>query len=183
MKILLSSVKESSQDFRMEDSYAFKGLGDRVKEGRVEVNAHVDPIGDRWEINGTMEGVFPFICDKCSQEFEGKINGEFALTVLSKTVAGLEPDDSDEIDVVVLPAESQEIDLADKINELIWLELPITLTCVSLGGEKCPRFSDDAEDNKDDGEDIDPRWNVLKQLKQKMTSEEAGEADSGKSED
>ena len=127
MKILLSSVKESSKEFLLEAAMNLGGMEGRAKPGQARARLRVTPASDRWYISGPVEGSFPFTCDRCGAAFDGALSGEIGVVVLARQVGDLSPEDSDE--VLVLPSGSQEIDLSDAIHEALLLDLPIQLLC------------------------------------------------------
>lgn len=169
MKILLSSVKDRRKAFTFEAPFRLEGLEERAEPGHVRIEVDVDPVDDRWHVNATLRGFFPFRCDRCMNPFTGELSGEFGLVVLSHAVGGLEPDTDDAL--VLLPAGSQELDLSDKIQEALWLDLPIRLSCEAATGKSCPgavgsKAAASAESP------VDPRWGPLAELKKQL---EAGE--------
>jgi uncharacterized metal-binding protein YceD (DUF177 family) len=183
MKILLSSVREECKTLELEAPLRLDGLEGRAEEGRIEATVEVDHAGDRWRLDVGLRGVFPFRCDRCSRAYDGELTGEFRLLVLSRMASGLEPDEDDA--VVLLPAGVGELDLDSKIQEALWLDMPMTLSCEAAGDGDCPGperddevAAEDAGDKKDQATDevaIDPRWGPLAELKKQM--EAADQAD------
>lgn len=180
LKILLSSIREECRTLDLVAPLRLVGLEERAEEGRVEARIEVDHAGDRWRLDASLRGVFPFRCDRCRREFEGELDGEFRLLVLSRMVAGLENEEDDE--VLLLPAGVGEVDLDSKIQEALWLDMPMTLSCDEAGDGSCPgpeRPEKSAADGEEDEQDsaaeeaaIDPRWGPLAEMKKQMEAAE-----------
>jgi len=177
MKILLSSVKESSREYRLRAKMSLGGLEGRAESGEVLALVNVRPAGERWYLQGQVEGSFPFRCDRCRSPFDGKLTGEFTMIVLAKLQGDLDPEDSEE--VLVLASGSQEVDLSEKVREALILDLPIRLLCDEGCKGLCPQCgaNRNLEECRCEPAEADPRWSALRNLKKLMESEgEAGEA-------
>ncbi len=180
MKILLSSIREECKILELEASLRLDGLEGRAEEGRVEASIEVDHAGDRWRLEAKLRGILPFRCDRCRRAYEGELKGEFRLLVLSRMAGGLEPDEDDA--VVLLPAGVGELDLDSKIQEALWLDMPMTLSCENAGDGGCPgpeRVEELAGEGEVDDKDpvadvaaVDPRWGPLAELKKQMEAAE-----------
>ena len=170
MKILLTDIRDSARDVRITGRLQLPGFEDRMGEGTVEVDVRVNPAGERWYLRARVWGEFNFVCDRCRSEYEDEIEGEFTLIVLSKAVRGLEEDEHEE--VVLLPNDSNELDLSEKVREAMMLALPIQFLC----GEECAGLDPGTGDrlkNEDSAGEVDPRWAALLDLKDKLEKQSA----------
>ena len=175
MKIQLTDVRERSRDFRLDGELVLEGFDDRVGEGKVRAEVHVNPAGERWYVLARVEGSFPFHCDRCGKRFEDSLEGDFSLVVLSKAVRGLDEDENEE--VVLLPADSAELDLTDKIRESMLLSLPMQFVCQ----EDCAGLDPDSgaylTSEPSEEATVDPRWGPLMDLKAKMEAEQDSDSE------
>ncbi len=180
MKILLSSIREERKILELEAPLRLAGLEDRADEGKLDATVTVDQAGDRWRIEASLRGVFPFRCDRCRRSFEGELTGEFQLLVLSRMAGRLDPDEDDA--VILLPAGVAELDLDEQIQEALWLDIPMTLSCDGSEGMSCPgprraeavtegNEGEDETETADEAE-IDPRWGPLAEMKKQMEAAE-----------
>ena len=177
MKILLSHAKESSRDFQLEAPVRLEELEGRGEAGRVRAEIHVTPIGERWSVTGKVEARFPFLCDLCGDPFRDVIEGEFNLMVMTRGMRGVNAEEQDGMedadeDLLFLQTGSQEIDLTQKVQEILLLNLPIQLRCHDECAGLCPNCG--ANRNRGpcrcEEQAVDPRWSALQDLKKMMDS-------------
>jgi len=83
-------------------------------------------------------------------------------------VADAGEDETDDPDVYRLDASAQEIDLRPAIREQWLLSAPSFVLCREACKGFCPRCGADlnAEPHDCSQEEVDPRWNALKQLRE-----------------
>jgi len=106
-------------------------------------------------------------CDLSNEPFNQDIIGEYELVVKF----GQEFNDDNE-DILILPHGEYEINIAQYIYELIVLSIPTKLihpgvedgTLQSDILSKLEELSPKSFEEKENNEDIDPRWNKLKKL-------------------
>lgn len=171
MKIHLTDVREQSRDFRLEGTLVLEGFEDRVGPGQVIVQAHVNPAGERWYLSAQVEGEFPFTCDRCGAEYLDWVEGEFTLVILSKAVRGLDEDENEE--VILLPADSPELDISRQVREAMLLALPMQFLCREDCAGLDPVSGADLNRESAKEQKVDPRWGPLLDLKEKMESDDS----------
>ncbi len=106
-------------------------------------------------------------CDLSNEPYDQKIKGSLQLVVKF----GQEFNDENE-DILIIPHGEYEINIAQYIYELIVLSVPSKLihpgvkdgTLKSDILEKLEELSPKDLDEKENSEEIDPRWNKLKKL-------------------
>lgn len=118
----------------------------------------------QFEIKGTVK----IECDRCTDEFNMPVQGNYRLIV---KLGGHETGNEDD-DIITLPANEHELDLSQYIYEYIVLSLPIKRVHPddAEGNSTCNRemlaklnvFLTE-EENKT-SEPIDPRWEALKNI-------------------
>lgn len=136
-----------------------------------DVNIKVDLIFEKkttlLELHFKIEGTTNINCDTSNEPYEQEIEGEFHLVVKF----GDEYNDEND-DILVLPHGEYEINVAQNIYELIILSMPIKRihpgiedgTLQSEVLKKLEELSPKGLEEKEQAEDIDPRWNTLKKL-------------------
>ncbi|MFD1615784.1 YceD family protein [Gelatiniphilus marinus] len=135
------------------------------------VNIKVDVVFEKkttlLELHFKTSGFVNINCDLTNEPFNQTIENEFELVVKF----GNEYNDEN-IDILIVPHGTYEINIQQYIYELIVLAVPIkrlhpgvkdgTLHSEIL--EKLEELSPKLKENKDTNEGIDPRWNTLKKL-------------------
>lgn len=118
----------------------------------------------QFEIKGTVKTE----CDRCTDEFDMPIQGNYRLIV---KLGGHETGNEDD-DIITLPANEYELDLSQYIYEYVILSLPIkrvhpddaegNSTCNKEMLTKLSSFLTEEEHKA--SEPIDPRWEALKNI-------------------
>lgn len=123
-----------------------------------------------FDISGTVKAD----CDRCTEEFDLPIEGNYKLIV--KVGGHLTGDEDD--DIITVPANEHEIDLSQHIYEYITLSLPIKRvhpddeneepTCDKEMLKKLDSFLIEEEKTEEEEEEKkeknDPRWDDLKNI-------------------
>jgi uncharacterized metal-binding protein YceD (DUF177 family) len=136
-----------------------------------DVNVKVDVILEKkttlLELHFEISGFVNVNCDLTNEPYNQTIENKFDLVVNF----GNEYNDEN-IDILIIPHGTYEINIQQYIYELIVLAVPIkrlhpgiedgTLDSEIL--KKLEELSPRLKENKDKEEEIDPRWNTLKKL-------------------
>lgn len=119
------------------------------------------------ELHFKVSGTVNVNCDVTNEPFDQELNNEFDLVVKF----GEEYNDEN-IDILIIPHGEYEISIQQYVYELIVLAMPSkrihpgvedgTLDSDIL--EKLEELSPKEKDIKEDQEETDPRWNILKKL-------------------
>ena len=135
------------------------------------VNVNVDMIFDKkasfFELDFSVKGFVNVNCDVTNESYNQDLKGDFHLVVKF----GQEYNDENE-EVLILPHGEYEINIAQYIYELIVLSVPIKRIHPGVEDgslksdilDKLEELSPGGEQKKESNEDIDPRWNTLKNL-------------------
>lgn len=135
------------------------------------VNVKVDVVFEKkttlLELNFKISGFVNINCDLTNEPYNQSIENEFDLVVKF----GDEYNDEN-IDILIVPHGTYEINIQQYIYELIVLSVPIkrihpgvedgTLDSEIL--KKLDELSPKLKETKEKEEEIDPRWNTLKKL-------------------
>jgi uncharacterized protein len=120
--IPFSSYSNGLHEFEFELVDAFFGLFPESEIQKAEVLVHIAMIKQdrQLEFSFTLEGWVMLPCDRCLEEYEQPVNGEFDL--YAKFGQG---NNEDEFDVVWLTQDAYEIDLLQYLYEFVVLSLPL----------------------------------------------------------
>ena len=134
-----------------------------ISKGNGTVELAINKTTTLMELNFRLKGTIELICDRSLEPFDFEINSERDLII---KFGDVDEELSDEISMIHW--DTQRINVAQYIYEFIGLEIPMK--------KLHPRFEDEgdqdemiyqSEENKTNEEDIDPRWEALKGLKNK----------------
>ena len=119
------------------------------------------------ELHFHVEGIVNINCDLTNEPFDQKIKGDFDLVVKFGEAFNDEHED-----ILIIPHGEYEINISQYIYELIILSIPAkrvhpgikdgTLESDIL--KKLEELSPKGFEDKEESEEIDPRWNTLKKL-------------------
>ena len=154
--------------------------GDEVKKGNVNVTLKVTRTSSSFEFNFDIEGVVKIPCTRCLDDMDLEIDTEARLIVKF----GREySEESDEI--VVIPEDEGEINIAWFLYEFIALAIPIKHVhppgecnrvvsskfkkhrAVSVDGDEeddDDYIADGSDSSEEDNQQSDPRWDALRGL-------------------
>ena len=179
--ISLKNLSEGVHTFEYDlDRKFFDAIdGDEVRKGNVKVTVKVRKTSSTFEFNFDLKGIVQVPCTRCLDDMNLDVDTQSRLIVkFGKEYS----EESDEI--VIIPEEEGEINIAWFLYEFIALTIPIKHVhpageCNRVVSSKLRKHravsTDDADD--DDGEvpdddfsdeeesqDNDPRWDALKGL-------------------
>ena len=167
-------------EYFLENKFFVDIDGDEVQKGKVKVNLTVKRTSMEFDMNFQLEGIVYVPCDRCLDDMELPVSTQNKLVVkFGKEYA----EESEEI--VIIPEEEGEINLAWFIYEFIALAIPMKHIhapgkCNKAMSSKLKKhtarraddedeFDEEAADDivvDDDAADMpsDPRWDALKGL-------------------
>jgi uncharacterized metal-binding protein YceD (DUF177 family) len=161
----LRGLKEGryTYDFEIGDKF-FEQFGkSEIKEGNLYANIELDKNSSHFDIVFKIKGSVRISCDRCLEMFFHPIECENRLLVkLGKNW------DVDDPDILIIPADEQELDIRQYLYEFIHLALPIKRIHPD---DKDGKSTCDPDMLKKINEYIileekqnDPRWDELKKL-------------------
>lgn len=157
-------------DFEMGNDFFDKFGTELLSEGDLKADVSLDKRETFIDASFTIDGSVRLICDRSLDPFDYPIHTKRKLVFKYG-----ETDEELSDEIVVIRRDADSLELGHYIFEFIALEVPMK--------KLHPRFQeeesedDDAEgkiiytskpspdDDRTDGEDIDPRWDILKKLK------------------
>ncbi len=168
-EVVFSGLKEGKHEFKFEIDKAFFELFETEQEftnPRIKADVLMDKHSTFLEFWIKTKGLVTLVCDISNEEFDHPIEHE--IKVLVKF--GEEYDDSDE-DVITIPSTDHAFNVAQLIYEDVILSIPMKKVSANIDDEDLEildKYSPkEAENEETDKEEIDPRWEALKKLKDK----------------
>ncbi len=174
IEIFRLSDGKQSFGYELNDAFFASIEGSLVEKGSLKTNVVLDKserlILASFDTKGTVE----LICDRSLEPFEHTIDSQENLVFkFGDEFAELSED------VIMIPRDLQKLNLAQYIYEFIGLSVPMKKLHPKLQAEetddesetKLVYRSDDSTKDTKKGEDsdvVDPRWNALKELKNKF---------------
>ena len=164
-------LKLGKHKFEYQISNAFFEIFDynEFQNSDIKVNVVLDKQSNLLELNFKHEGTINVPCDLTSEDFDLPIKGKLKLIVRFG-----ETFNNDNEELLILPFGEFEIDIAQYIYEMIILSIPLkrihpgikdgSLNTEALTKLKELTIKEQKKEKKDEEENIDPRWDKLKQL-------------------
>jgi len=125
------------------------------------------------KVSGEIHSAVRLFCSRCLEPFPFEIEAKFSCSYIPKPVE--ESLDSEvelkAADIEIEFYEENKIDLAQLIYDQMMLSLPVLRLCSETCKGICPQCGinlNKAKCDCDNGEDVDPRFAVLKSLKDKL---------------
>lgn len=168
--IAFSGLKDGKHSFKFEVGQAFFNLFGTEQEFTdpdISVDVLMSKHSTFLELVLDIEGTINLVCDITTTTFDYPVKNE--IKVLVKF--GDSYDDSD-VDIITIPHHDHSFNVAQLIYEDIVLSVPMKKVSPELSDEDLAlleKFSpaDIDEKEEDQAEETDPRWNALKNLKNK----------------
>ena len=163
-------LKLGKHHFEYQISNAFFEIFDydEYQDSKIKVNVVLEKKSTLLELRFNHKGAVNVPCDLTSEDFDLPIEGEMKLIVRFDEVYN---NDNDEL--LILPHGEFEINIAQYIYEMIVLSVPLRrvhpgIQDGSLKTEALTKLNElavkeEKEESKEE-ENIDPRWDKLKQL-------------------
>ncbi|MGS0747752.1 YceD family protein [Halpernia sp. GG3] len=164
--IAFSGLKDGKHDFKFEVDQAFFNLFETEQEftaPKISADVFMVKHENFLEIQIKVAGTIQLVCDITTTDFDYQIENQ--IKVLVKF--GNEYDDSD-VDVITIPRQDNAFNIAQLLYEDIVLTVPMKKVSPKLSAEDISlleKFSPQDEIETED--EVDPRWNALKNLKNK----------------
>ena len=160
-------VGEHHFDYEIKQAFFEHFEYDDFNDSNIVVDVILNKKTTLLELNFKISGTVNVNCDLTNEPYDQVIENEFDLVVNF----GDEYNDEN-IDILIIPHGEYEINIEQYIYELIVLAVPNkrihpgvkdgTLDSEIL--EKLEELSPKTAEDKDNEEEIDPRWNTLKKL-------------------
>ena len=166
LKIDLKSLKEeeTSLEFDLNDSY-FEALDNaEVKKGSLHVSVSIRKATGFFELSFHTVGTIIIPCDRCLDDMEQPVETD------NRLVVKLGSEYSEEDEIIVVPENEGILDMSWFIYEFVALVIPIRHVhapgkCNPAMTQALEELSADRSSDEESAQEIDPRWEKLKNLK------------------
>ena len=147
-------------EFELNQSFFESFDSELLENPNIRVKLLLEKTSNMIILNFTAEGAGEVPCDRCGDTME--LHLECTDRVIVK-YGEEKPIDVDDI-IVLLPNE-HELDVSDRIYEMLVLNMPLKSTHETL--EDCDQeaLSRLSTNEGNENDDIDPRWEALRKLK------------------
>jgi len=156
---------EHNFDYVIDDAFFKEREYSEVQHAKIKTNVTLNREINILVFDIRMEGTINVMCDRCGDAFDFPVWGE------KKLIVSLTNDRFEDDDIVSIPLDSYEIDISQNLYEYATLLLPQrrihpdkedgTSGCNSEALKILNKLSE-----KKGEENIDPRWEALKNIKQ-----------------
>lgn len=170
--IAFSGLKDGKHNFKFEVDQAFFNLFATEQEftnpkitAEVLLTKHSNFLEFVIDVKGTIQ----LVCDITTTDFDYPIENQIKVLVKFGEVY----DDSD-LDIITIPQQDNAFNISQLLYEDIVLSVPMKKISPNLSAEDIallqkfsPQEIEEQGDTEEKEVDIDPRWNALKDLKNK----------------
>lgn len=166
--ISFSGLKAGKHEFRLEIDKEFFQLFDTEQEftnPRITADVLLDKHSTFLEFDIKVNGTVELVCDITTENFDHPVEND--IRVLVKF--GEEYDDSEE-DVITIPANDHAFNIAQLVYESVVLSIPMKKVSPEVSDEDLAildKFSPKETEEEEEEHKSDPRWDALKNLKNK----------------
>lgn len=164
--VIFSGLKEGKHRFTFDIDQEFFNLFETEQEfsrPRIKAEVLMDKHSTFMEFWINTRGTVELICDISNEPFDHEIENE--INVLVKF--GEEYDDSD-IEVITIPQNSHAFNVAQLVYEDVMLSIPMKKVSPNLTEEDLKVLEQySPEEESEEEENADPRWDALRNLKNK----------------
>ena len=147
--------------FTLTDEF-FEGFeNDEIVSGNVKIDVEMERMERMLMFTFSLCGEVTTLCDRCLGELKVPIEGEEHLCVRFS-----DTETTDDEDVAVLPESAFELDLTQWLYEYVAVRIP--MQHIHPDGECDPevtKFIKEENGNERGDDEIDPRWEALRNLK------------------
>ena len=165
MIIKISNLSDDVHIFNFDESVKEVGLGEPFS-GNYQANIELAKTHNQIILDTEITLNANFECDRCGKTYSQKIKSDYKMVYLF----GVEPEDSDAINITYLPVDAAQIEIGDDIRDYALLAVPMKKLCKEDCKGICRYCGTDLNENTCDCENkqVDPRWQPLLELKNKL---------------
>lgn len=170
--IAFKGLKEGKHQFEFEidDKFFERFENSEVTKGELVGEVEINKQSTLMILEMAVKGTVELLCDRCLEDYWQPVNNQSKMYIKF----GAEAEDLND-DVIVLPLDENQINVAQYFYELIILGLPIKhvhpdnkdgkSTCNPEMLKKLNEYLvDEVDDDEETDEPIDERWSELKKL-------------------
>ncbi len=156
-------VASLNLEFDLDNTFFGDIDGEEFQKGTVKAVVTVKKNRDLFDFSFALNGTVIVPCDRCLDDLEVDVNTENTLRVK------LGEEYADDGDIVIVPEQDGDLNIAWYLYEFIVLALPMKRVhapgkCNNEMTGKLKKHSADNEDADNEEQGIDPRWESLKNI-------------------
>ncbi|MCQ2370062.1 MAG: DUF177 domain-containing protein [Paludibacteraceae bacterium] len=167
----LKSIEQfpHTESFKIGNEFFATDDKQEIEGGDLSVSVTAKRLGEGFSLDISLKGKVTVLCDRCLNPLDIEIEATDSVRV--KDFDGMEYDDDD---LLVMQVAETGVDLEWRIYEMASLALPMQK--VHKDGECDKKMTDilngyaDTGKESKDSDDIDPRWDALKALKDRINN-------------
>lgn len=167
------SNKTHQYEFDMDDSFFDLFSGEIIHGGKLHADVELEKTESILTLHFNIKGTVRLTCDRSLEEFDQPVD----IQETFRMKFGPEDKELDE-DLWQIAFETQQINLAQHLYDYIGLSLPMKKLHprfleemdedsdedILIYSSKKSGTDDDSGDDDDDNDDVDPRWDALRNL-------------------
>ncbi len=167
MIIKISNLNEGIHEFDFEEPIEKIGLQEPFF-GNIELKISLSKIQHQVIIDAVLKAKAELTCDRCGRLYEKLLNNDYKVVYLFSN----DDIESDDLDTVYLPLDTDKIKLDDDARDYAVLSIPMKSLCKEDCKGLCYKCGKDLNEGKCDCHDpeIDERWKPLMELKNKLST-------------
>lgn len=169
MKIILSRLDDGTTELQHNHTANSLGIVDKNDFSinftqQIEIYVRIDKYSTQYILNIQFKTIASLTCDCCLCEFNKELTDNIKLVYAMGQLAS---DDDAQNGYRIITTETKEIDITDDIKDSLLLLIPMKIICTERCKGLCQNCGIDLNHQicNCSGEQIDPRWEVLKNLK------------------
>jgi uncharacterized protein len=169
MRIKISSLENDSYNYDFEADIEKIDLTEPLF-GKYNTNVVLNKFDDQIILEASTTAGANFICDRCGTAFKQTVKSKYKMIYLLRSIEGAE----EEINITYLSPDTHIIDISKDVRDYMILSTPMKRLCKEDCKGLCAKCGVDLNEKECDCNDdeIDERWKVLKELKNKLNKKE-----------
>ncbi|MCK5521444.1 MAG: DUF177 domain-containing protein [Candidatus Marinimicrobia bacterium] len=166
MKVQRSHILNQEKEFKFTPSAMDVDIPELCNNADIKLNIY--SVGENYFCHGLINGELTLQCDICLSDYFLKIDSKFDVYI--KLNNSEELSDHDKSDIIIIEKNDIDIDFLDYVRDLFLLEIPLQKRCKVDCKGLCSTCGGNLnkESCNHENDSFDPRWAVLKELKNKL---------------
>ena len=165
MRIKISGLENGMYDYDFEADIEKIDLTEPLF-GKYNTNVVLNKFDDQIILEASTTAGANFICDRCGTASKQTVKSKYKMIYLLRSIEGAE----EEINITYLSPDTHMIDISKDVRDYMILSTPMKRLCKEECKGLCAKCGADLNEKQCDCNDdeIDDRWNVLLELKNKL---------------
>lgn len=164
MIIKISNLSDGVHKFNFDETVDKIGLSEEFT-GNIIIGVEVNKAPLQVVLNVDISVKANFQCDRCAVDYSPLLSNNYQMVYFF----GKDPEDDDSLNVKYLHADSDKIDISSDVRDYCILTLPMKRLCKEDCNGLCFKCGKNLnEEECGCTDDIDPRWQPLIDIKNKL---------------